>query len=102
MKAKNKLKKSKIFKISDLTYVKHGLLLDELLETKELLNPIEIKIDTHSSIMGAGGIYNHLFLEFSVKDGYYERKNLVVFKGSRRVTTALKLGCTYIEGVIID
>ena len=89
MKAKNKLKKSKIFKISDLTYVKHGLLLDELLETKELLNPIEIKIDTHSSIMGAGGIY-------------YERKNLVVFKGSRRVTTALKLGCTYIEGVIID
>ena len=89
MKAKNQLKKSKIFKISDLTYVKHGLILDELLKTKELLNPIEIKIDTHSSIMGAGGIY-------------YTKKHLIVFRGSRRVTTALKLGCTHIEGVIIE
>ena len=39
--------------------------------------------------MGAGGIY-------------YTKKHLVVFRGSRRVTTALKLGCTHIEGVIIE
>ena len=45
--AKNKLKKSKIFKISDLTFVQHNLILDDLLESQELLNPIEVKIDNH-------------------------------------------------------
>jgi len=89
MRAKNQLKKSKIFKISDLTYVKHGLILDELLKTKELLNPIEVKIDKHTGVMGAGGIP-------------YVKKHFCVYRGSRRVTTALKLGCTHIEGVIIE
>ena len=84
--AKNKQKKSKIFKISDLTFVQHNLILDDLLESQELLNPIEVKIDNHSSVMGAGGVP-------------YVKKH---FRGSRRVTTALKLGYTHIEGVIID
>jgi len=89
MRAKNQLKKSKIFKISDLTYVKHGLILDELLKTKELLNPIEVKIDKHTGVMGAGGIP-------------YVKKHFCVYRGSRRVTTAIQLGYTHIEGVIID
>ena len=89
LKAKKKLKKSKIFKISDLTYVKHGLILDELLKTKELLNPIEVKIDKHTGVMGAGGIP-------------YVKKHFCVYRGSRRVTTAIQLGYTHIEGVIID
>ena len=89
LKAKNKLKKSKIFKISDLTYVKHGLILDELLESNSLDHPIEIKKDNHTSKMGAGGIN-------------YVKKDLVVFRGSRRINTAIKLGYTHIEGVIIE
>ena len=88
LKAKNKLKKSKIFKISDLTYVKHGLILDELLESNSLENPIEIKVDNHSSVMGAQGIY-------------YQKKKYVVYRGSRRINTAKKMGYTHIEGVII-
>ena len=87
--AKNKLKKSKIFKISDLTFVQHNLILDDLLESQELLNPIEVKIDKHKGVMGAGGVP-------------YAKKHFCVFRGSRRVTTALKLGYTHIEGVIID
>ena len=66
--AKNKQKKSKIFKISDLTFVQHNLILDDLLESQELLNPIEIKIDKHTSVMGAGGIK-------------YHKKHYVVFRG---------------------
>ena len=89
LKAKNKLKKSKIFKISDLTYVKHGLILDELLESNSLDHPIEIKVDNHSSVMGAGGIK-------------YHKKHYVVFRGSRRINTAIKLGYTHIEGVIVE
>ena len=89
LKAKTLHPKKQILKISDLTYVKHGLILDELLKTKELLNPIEVKIDKHTGVMGAGGIP-------------YVKKHFCVYRGSRRVTTALKLGCTHIEGVIID
>lgn len=89
LKAKKKLKKSQIFLIKDLTYVKHNLILDDLLENQELLNPIEVKKDTHTGVMGANGIP-------------YASKDFVVFRGSRRVTTALKLGYTHIEGVIID
>ena len=89
LKAKNKLKKSKIYKISELTFVQHGLILNDLLESQELLNPIEIKIDKHTSVMGAGGMP-------------YIKKHFCVFRGSRRVTTALKLGYTHIEGVIVE
>ncbi len=89
MKAKNKLKKSKIFKISDLNYVKHGLILNDLLESKELINPIEVRIDKHTGTMGACGTP-------------YFKKHFCVFRGSRRVTTAIKLGYTHIEGVLVD
>ena len=47
LKAKKKLKKSKIFKISELTSVSHNLFLDDLYETGILLDPIEIKVDNH-------------------------------------------------------
>jgi hypothetical protein len=89
LKAKNKLKKSKIFKISELTSVDHNLFLDDLYETGILNDPIEIKIDNHSSVMGAQGIF-------------YKRKKYVVFRGSRRINTAKKMGYTHIEGVIIE
>jgi len=32
----------------------------------------------------------------------YKEKDLVVLKGSQRITTAIKLGCTHIEGVIVN
>ena len=48
-----------------------------------------MKIDNHSSVMGAGGVP-------------YAKKHFCVFRGSRRVTTALKLGYTHIEGVIVE
>ena len=88
LKAKKKLKKSKIFKINELTYVNHNLLLNDLYETNILLDPIEIKIDKHSSVMGAQGMY-------------YQKKKYVVYRGSRRINTAKKMGYTHIEGVII-
>ena len=89
LKAKKKLKNSRIFLIEDLTYVKHGLILDDLLKSEELINPIEVREDTHTGTMGANNIP-------------YVLKDFVVYRGSRRVTTALKLGYTHIEGVIID
>ena len=89
LKAKKESKKKTIFKISDLNYVKHCLVLNDLLESKELINPIEVKIDKHTGVMGAGGVP-------------YAKKHFCVYRGSRRVTTAIKLGYTHIEGVIID
>ena len=79
LKAKNKLKKSKIFKISELTSVNHNLFLDDLYETGILLDPIEIKVDNHSSVMGSS---KHLLSE----------KKYVVYRGSRRINTAKKNG----------
>jgi len=87
LKAKKKTLQTQILKISDLHYVKHGLVLDDLLKSEELINPIEINIDHHTGTMGAAGIP-------------YEKKKYVVFKGSRRVTTALKLGYTHIEAIV--
>ena len=78
-----------MFLIDDLTYVKHNLILDDLLKNEELINPIEIKIDNHTGTMGANGVP-------------YAKKKYVVFRGSRRVTTAIKLGYTHIEGVILN
>ena len=89
LKAKTKQLKTQILKISDLHYVKHGLILDDLLESKELINPIEVNIDHHTGTMGAAGMP-------------YEKKKYVVYKGSRRVTTALKLGYTHIEAIVND
>ena len=89
MKAKNKLKKSKIFEINNLTHVKHNLILDDLFQSHELLNPVEIKIDKHTGVMGANGVP-------------YAKKHFVVFRGSRRINTAIKLGYTHIEGVIVE
>ncbi len=89
LKAKKQLNKKTIFKISDLSFVKHGLVLKDLLKSKQLINPIEVKIDKHTGVMGAGGIP-------------YVKKHFCVYRGSRRVTTAIQLGYTHIEGVIID
>ena len=63
--AKKKLKKSKIFKISELTSVSHNLFLDDLYETGILLDPIEIKVDNHSSVM-----------DFHI---YYQKKRSMLF-----------------------
>ena len=57
--------------------------------TSNLINPIEVKIDKHTGVMGAGGVP-------------YVKKHFCVYRGSRRVTTAIQLGYTHIEGVIID
>ena len=89
LKAKAETHKKIILEINKIHYIKSMTPLPELLSGEPLLNPIEIRKDTHTGTMGANGVP-------------YIQKDFVVFKGSRRVTTALKLGYTHIEGVIID
>ena len=89
LKAKQSHPKKQIIAISDLTYVKHNLILEDLLKDKTLINPIEIEKDNHTGEYGANGVL-------------YKKKKYTVFRGSRRVTTALKLGYTHIEAIVIN
>jgi hypothetical protein len=78
-------------KISDLTYVKHGLALVDILEGNEMIDPIEVEKHFISDTprMGANG-------------NPYIEKQYTVFKGSQRITAALQMGYTHIEGIVIN
>ena len=80
-----------ILKISDLTYVKHGLALVDILDGKEMIDPIQVekRFVSDTPRMGANGMP-------------YIEKHYTVYKGSQRITAALQLGYTHIEGVIIN
>ena len=80
-----------ILKISDLTYVKHGLALVDILDGKEMIDPIQVekRFVSDTPRMGANG-------------NPYIEKHYTVYKGSQRITAALQLGYTHIEGVIIN
>ena len=78
-----------VLEIDRIHYIKSMTPHKDILEGEELINPIEVKIDKHTGVMGAGGVP-------------YAKKHFCVYRGSRRVTTAIKLGYTHIEGVIID
>ena len=89
LKAKLKNPNKKIFKISDLTYIKSMTPLKELLEGEEMLYPIQVvRHEVFDKVRyGASGVP-------------YKEKNWSVFKGSQRIQAALKLGYTHIEGII--
>lgn len=96
LKAKTSHPKKQTFQISKLSFIKHyleyntGIIKD--IYNKGIMNdPIEIEKREISKVPRFGAL--------GVK---YKEKDLVVLKGSQRITTAIKLGCTHIEGVIIN
>ena len=79
LKAKQKHPKKKIFQISKLSYVKNGIMLQDILDGKEMEDAVLIEHDTNPN---------------------YD-KEYFVFKGSSRIEAAVKMGYTHIEGIII-
>ena len=79
LKAKQKHPKKKIFQISKLSYVKNGIMLQDILDGKEMKDAVLIEHDTNPN---------------------YD-KEYFVFKGSSRIEAAVKMGFTHIEGIII-
>ena len=88
LKAKSSTQNTEIFQISDLAFVKHGFVLEDMLNGEEMKNPIEVHKCTNKGTYGALG-------------KPYKQGLLKVIKGSQRVTTAIKLGYTHIEGVYV-
>ena len=80
LKAKQSHPKKQIFQISKLGYVKNGIMLQDILEGKEMLDCVEIEHDINPN---------------------YD-KEYFVFKGSSRIEAAVKMGFTHIEGIIIN
>ena len=95
LKAKTLHPKKQTIAISDLSYIKYyesnDMILEDLFKTKELINPIEIEKRQISKTT-----------RYGANGSLYIEKELVVLKGSQRVTTAKKLGYTHIEGIIIN
>jgi hypothetical protein len=79
LKAKQLHPKKRTFQISDLSYVKNGIMLQDILDGKEMLDCVEIEHDTNPN---------------------YD-KEYFVYKGSSRIEAAVKMGYTHIEGIII-
>ena len=88
LKAKLSTLNTEIFQISDLAFVKHGFVLEDILNGADMLNPIEVHKCTNEGTYGALG-----------KE--YKKNLLKVIRGSQRVTTAIKLGYTHIEGYYV-
>jgi len=80
LKAKQSHPKKQIFQISKLGYVKNGIMLQDILDGKEMLDCVEIEHDTNPN---------------------YD-KEYFVFKGSSRIEAAVKMSFTHIEGIIIN
>tara|TARA_B100000927_G_scaffold197002_1_gene159122 strand:+ start:1949 stop:2224 length:276 start_codon:yes stop_codon:yes gene_type:complete len=88
LKAKLSTANTEIFQISDLAIANHGFVLEDILNGADMINPIEVHQCTNEGTMGALG-----------KE--YKKNLLKVVKGSQRVTTAIKLGYTHIEGYYV-
>ena len=80
LKAKQKHPKKTIFQISNLSYVKNGIMLQDILDGKEMNEAITIIHDTNPN---------------------YD-KEYFVDRGSSRIEAAVKMGFTHIEGIIIN
>ncbi len=95
LKAKTSHPKKQTIAISDLNYIKYyennNMVLEDLYKSQQLINPIEVEKRTISKTP-----------RYGVNGTLYIEKELVVLKGSQRVTTAKKMGYTHIEGVIIN
>ena len=88
LKAKSSTLYTEIFQFSDLAFVKHGFILEDILNGADMIHPIEVHRCTNQGTIGALG-----------KE--YKKNLLKVVKGSQRVTTAIKLGYTHIEGYYV-
>ena len=90
LKAKSKVSDKIILQIDKIHYIKSMTPLPDLIDGKELLNPIEVRKYSVSETprKGVGG-------------KTYAEKEYSVFRGSQRVQAAIKMGYTHIEGVIL-
>jgi len=96
LKAKTSHPKKQTFQISKLSFINYYLehntgIIEDIYNTGMMIDPIEIEKREISKVPR----YGALGVE-------YKEKDLVVLKGSQRITTAIKLGCTHIEGVIVN
>jgi hypothetical protein len=87
---KNYLNKQ-TFQISDLTFIRTAIPLEEILKGEDMIEPIQITKHTINDVsrMGANG-------------SPYVEKQYSVHKGNQRIKAALQMGYTHIEGIIIN
>ena len=98
LKAKTSHPKKQIFPINDLNYnlyyAKNNSKLvngaEDILDGAEMIDPIQVKkyVKSSQARYGANG-------------KVYREREYGVWKGNQRVTAAIKLGYTHIEGIII-
>ena len=99
LKAKTSHPKKQIFRISDLNfnhyYEKNNSKLvngaEDILEGAEMIDPIQVKKYSNSNVNERYGANGKI----------YRERVYGVWKGNQRVTAAIKLGYTHIEGIII-
>ena len=98
LKAKTSHPKKQIFPINDLNYnlyyTKNNSKLvngaEDILDGAEMIDPIQVKkyVKSSKARYGANG-------------KVYREREYGVWKGNQRVTAAVKLGYTHIEGIIV-
>ena len=99
LKAKTSHPKKQIFQISDLNYnhyyEKNNSKLvngaEDILNGAEMIDPIQVKKYSNSNVGERYGANGKI----------YRERIYGVWKGNQRVTAAIKLGYTHIEGIII-
>ena len=99
LKAKTSHPKKQIFQISDLNYnhyyEKNNSKLvngaEDILNGAEMIDPIQVKKYSNSNVGERYGANGKI----------YRERVYGVWKGNQRVTAAIKLGYTHIEGIII-
>ena len=99
LKAKTSHPKKQIFQISDLNYnhyyEKNNSKLvngaEDILSGAEMIDPIQVKKYSNSNVNERYGANGKI----------YRERVYGVWKGNQRVTAAIKLGYTHIEGIII-
>ena len=99
LKAKTSHPKKQIFQISDLNYnlyytnnnskLVNGA--EVILNGAEMIDPIQVKKYSNSNVGERYGANGKI----------YRERIYGVWKGNQRVTAAIKLGYTHIEGIII-
>ena len=98
LKAKTSHPKKQIFPINDLNYnlyyAKNKSKLvngaEDILDGAEMIDPIQVKkyVKSSQARYGANG-------------KVYREREYGVWKGNQRVTAAIKLGYTHVEGIIV-
>ena len=99
LKAKTSHPKKQIFQISDLNYnhyyEKNNSKLvngaEDILDGAEMIDPIQVKKYSNSNVGERYGANGKI----------YRERVYGVWKGNQRVTAAVKLGYTHIEGIIV-